>query len=59
MSVEKITPQNLEAEQSLLGSLMIDKDSVIRVADIVRPEDFYKESHGIIFEAILDLFAQA
>jgi len=58
MVTEKITPQNLEAEQSLLGSLMIDKDAVIRVADIVRSEDFYKESHGIIYEAILDLFAR-
>ena len=58
MPEEKITPQNLEAEQSLLGSLLIDKDAVIRVADIVRTEDFYKESHGIIFEAILDLFSR-
>jgi replicative DNA helicase len=58
MVTEKITPQNLEAEQSLLGSLLIDKDAVIRVADIVRSEDFYKESHGIIYEAILDLFAR-
>lgn len=58
MTTEKITPQNIEAEQSLLGSLLIDKDSVIRVADIVRTEDFYKENHALIFEAILDLFAR-
>jgi replicative DNA helicase len=58
MAVEKITPQNIEAEQSLLGSLMIDKDAVIRVADIVRVEDFYKESHAVIYEAILDLFGR-
>jgi len=58
MVTEKITPQNIEAEQSLLGALLIDKDSVIRVADIVRTEDFYKENHGIIYEATLDLFAR-
>ncbi len=58
MTTEKITPQNIEAEQSLLGSLLIDKDSVIRVADIVRTEDFYKESHAVIYEAILDLFGR-
>ncbi|MFA5413484.1 MAG: replicative DNA helicase [Patescibacteria group bacterium] len=58
MAIEKITPQNIEAEQSLLGSLLIDKDSVIRVADIVRTEDFYKESHAVIYEAILDLFGR-
>jgi replicative DNA helicase len=58
MANDKITPQNIEAEQSLLGSLLIDKDSIIRVADIVQPEDFYKESHAIIYEAILDLFGR-
>ncbi len=58
MANEKITPQNLEAEQSLLGSLLIDKDSVIRVADLVKPEDFYKESHATIYTAILDLFGR-
>jgi replicative DNA helicase len=58
MITEKITPQNIEAEQSLLGSLLIDKDSIIRVADIVRTEDFYKESHAVIYEAILDLFGR-
>jgi len=58
MATEKITPQNIEAEQSLLGALLIDKDSVIRVADIVRTEDFYKESHAVIYEAILDLFGR-
>ncbi len=55
---EKITPQNIEAEQSLLGSLLIDKDAIIRVADLVRPEDFYKENHKIIYEAILELFSK-
>jgi replicative DNA helicase len=58
MATEKITPQNLEAEQSLLGALLIDKDAVIRVADLARPEDFYKDSHGIIYTAILDLFGR-
>lgn len=55
---EKITPQNIEAEQSLLGSLLIDKDAIIRVADLVRAEDFYKESHKTIYEAMLELFSK-
>ena len=58
MPVEKITPQNIEAEQSLLGSLLIDKDAIIRVADIITPDDFYKDSHKIIYEAALDLFGK-
>ena len=53
---ERIPPQNLEAEQSLLGSLLIDKDAVTNIADRIRPEDFYRESHQHIFEAMLQLF---
>lgn len=54
--VEKIPPQNLEAEESLLGCLLIDKDAIIKVADILFPHDFYKESHKAVYEAIRDLF---
>jgi replicative DNA helicase len=52
----RIPPQNLEAEQSLLGCLLIDKDAVVRIADQVNIEDFYREAHGTIYETILDLF---
>src|SRR4030042_657845 len=54
--LQKLPPQNVEAEQSLLGSLLIDKDAIIRIADIVGPDDFYHDKHKMIFEAILDLF---
>lgn len=50
-------PQNIEAESSLLGCLLIDKDAIIKVADIITAEDFYKDSHGIIFSAVKELFA--
>ncbi|MBI2444151.1 MAG: replicative DNA helicase [Candidatus Magasanikbacteria bacterium] len=52
----KIPPQSLEAEMSLLGSLLIDKDALLKIADIVRPEDFYKDAHTKIYEVILELF---
>ena len=52
----RVPPQNIEAEQSVLGSLMIDKDAIIKVADFVKPNDFYKDAHNIIYEAILDLY---
>lgn len=55
-SKEKIPPQNIEAEQSVLGALLIDKDAIIKVADILEPADFYKETHGAIYQAMLDLF---
>lgn len=56
--VGRMPPQNIEAEQSLLGSLLIDKEAIIRIADVVAPADFYKQNHGLIFEAMGDLFAK-
>ena len=56
MTVEKLPPQNIEAEQSVLGGVLIDPDAIIRVASFLRPEDFYRESHGRIYEAILHLY---
>ena len=52
----KLPPQNLEAERSLLGSLLIDQEAIIKIADQVSPEDFYEERHKLIFSAILDLY---
>ncbi len=54
--IEKIPPQNLEAEMSLLGSILLDKDAMLKIADIVDPEDFYKNSHGHIFEIMSELY---
>ncbi|MFQ6059222.1 MAG: replicative DNA helicase [Anaerolineae bacterium] len=56
MAVDRLPPQNIEAEQSVLGSLLIDPDAIIRVASFLRPEDFYREVHGQIYEAILHLY---
>ena len=55
-AIAKIPPQNIEAEQSILGSLLIDKDAIIKVADILTADDFYRQDHGEIFQAILKLF---
>jgi len=55
-SLERLTPQNLEAEQSMLGSLLLDQDAVIKVADMVVPTDFYLDKHRRIFEAMQDLY---
>ncbi len=52
----RIPPHNIEAEQSVLGSLMLDKDAIIRVADLVKVGDFYKPDHNTIYEAILTLY---
>ncbi|MFC1756421.1 replicative DNA helicase [Patescibacteria group bacterium] len=54
----KVPPNNIEAEKSVLGSLMLDKDAIIRVADLVRVGDFYKDDHNIIYESMLELYEE-
>ena len=55
LSMGKLPPQNLEAEEAVLGALMIEKASISLVQDILRPESFYKEAHRIIYDTILSL----
>ena len=54
-SLVKSVPANLEAERAVLGSLLIDPDALIKVANFLRAEDFYRERHGWIYEAMLAL----
>jgi len=53
---EKLPPQSIEAEQSLLGCLMLDKNAIIKVADFLTPKDFYKGIHQEIYLACQELF---
>ena len=52
----KLPPQNLEAEESILGALMVDKDAIFKIADVLHPDDFYKPAHATICQAIFNLF---
>ena len=52
----RVPPNNLEAEQSILGSLMLDKEAIVKIADFLLPADFYKDKHQTIFEAMLSLY---
>jgi len=54
-TLERMPPQNLEAEQSVLGSMLIEDNAILRAAELLRPDDFYREAHRHIFEAILYL----
>lgn len=53
---DKLPPQSVEAEQSVLGSLMIDKNAIIKIADLIRKEDFYKDIHGKIYDTMVYLY---
>jgi replicative DNA helicase len=52
----KMPPQNIEAEQSVLGSLLIDKDAIVKIAESLKPDHFYRDQHAEIFNAILALY---
>ncbi|MBS3995550.1 MAG: replicative DNA helicase [Alkaliphilus sp.] len=52
----RIPPHNVEAEQSVLGSMILDKEAIINATEIIRGEDFYKEAHREIYEAMLSLY---
>ncbi|HRI05410.1 MAG TPA: replicative DNA helicase [Candidatus Dojkabacteria bacterium] len=56
--VQKIPPQNLEAEQSVLGAMLLDKEAVINVAGWMKAEHFYDQRHAIIFQNIVELFEE-
>lgn len=57
-TVSRMPPQNIEAEISLLGSVLLDGSALDKVADILDSEDFYKKEHQIIFSAMLELFSK-
>lgn len=54
--IGKIPPHSLEAEQSVLGAMIIDKEAINTTIEIIRPEDFYKEANKEIYEAIIELY---
>ena len=51
-------PANLEAEQSVLGAILLRAEALDQVADLLTPEDFYRSGHGHIFQAMLDLWSR-
>ncbi|MBF6613935.1 MAG: replicative DNA helicase [Chloroflexi bacterium] len=55
---ERSVPYDLAAEEAVLGSLLLDRDAVIKIAPFLRQEDFYREAHGWIYAAVLDLYAR-
>lgn len=54
--IERVPPQSLEAEQSTLGSMLIDRDAVAKAMEYVTADDFYREAHRLIFTGICNLF---
>ena len=58
MAEIKTPPHNEEAEQSVLGAILIDKDAIGLVSEILSPRDFYNDINGIIYDAMLTLYEE-
>jgi replicative DNA helicase len=54
--VEKLLPQNAEAESGVLGSIIIDPEAIVQIADFLQAEDFYRDAHRTIYEVIIYLY---
>lgn len=56
IKADRIPPQSIEAEQSVLGAMLIEKEAITKAADILKPEDFYRADHRLLFEVMVDLY---
>ena len=57
--IDRLPPQNIEAEQSILGAILIDNDALPKALEVIDPDDFYKQSHRKIFQAMVELFEKS
>ena len=56
--VKRIQPHSEEAERSVLGSMLMDRDAIVEAEDILTKEDFYQRQYGIVFEAMVELYRE-
>ena len=54
--IRKVAPQNIEAEKSVIGAMLMDTDAIMTVSELVGAKDFYQIQYGAIFEGILELY---
>jgi replicative DNA helicase len=55
-ALERLPPSNADAEQAVIGSLLLDRDALVKVSGWLQPEDFFRESHRYVYEAMLELY---
>ena len=54
--LERVPPQSLEAEQATLGAMLLEREAIARVVDVLDPDDFYSPQHQLLYRAMIDLF---
>lgn len=56
--IKKIMPHNIEAEQSVIGSMLMDQDAIVTASEIITGEEFYQRQYGVLFDAMLELYQE-
>ena len=56
--IDRVPPQNIEAEQAVLGAMMIDKEAISKATEILNENDFYRQDHRAVYQVIVDLFSR-
>ena len=54
--LDRVPPQNIEAEQSVLGAILIEQSAIAKISDILQPKDFYREAHKLVYRSAMTLF---
>ena len=54
--IKRVQPQSIEAEQSVIGAMLMDREAIIAASEIVVADDFYQRQYGVMFEAMVELF---
>lgn len=57
--IRRVLPHSIEAEQSVVGSMLMDKEAIMTASEILTPEDFYGRQYGVMFEAIVELYNES
>ncbi len=57
-AIKRILPHSTEAEQSVIGAMLLDQDAIVAATDLITSEDFYQRQYGILFEAMTELYAE-
>ncbi|MDO4746620.1 MAG: DnaB-like helicase N-terminal domain-containing protein, partial [Bacillota bacterium] len=54
--IKRVLPHSIEAEQAVIGAMLMDKEAILTASEIISGEDFYQSAYGVIFEAIVEIY---
>ena len=54
--IKRVMPHSIEAEQAVLGAMLMDKDAVVAASELISGRDFYQTAYGVVFDSIIELF---